>query len=118
MSKVTIPALVSQLLSDGTAVVRAEVQLFKARVTTRIAAAKTAAILLVAAAIVAIVSLIGLVMGVVLALSPVVGPAWAGVIVLVVGLVIAGVLAFLGARQFSTKPVATAEMLPALETRS
>jgi type III secretory pathway component EscS len=117
VSRIAIPGLVAQLLQDGAAVVRAEIALFKARATTRLAAAKTGLILFAAAAVVAIVSLIGLVTGLVMALAELVNPAIAGLIVLIVGLLIAGILGWIGAAQFASKPEAVVETLPALENK-
>jgi hypothetical protein len=118
VSRIALPGLVAQLLQDGAAVLRAEVALFKARVTTRLAAAKTGLILLAAAGVVALVSLIGLVTGIVLSLAALVGGALAGLIVLVVGLLIAGVLGWIGATQLSSRPEAASDPRPALENRS
>ncbi len=117
MSRIALPGLVAQLLQDGAAVLRAEVTLFRTRVATRLAAAKTGLILLAAAGVVALVSLIGLVTGLVMALAGLVGPAFAGLIVLVVGLLIAGVLGWIGAAQLTSRPEAVAEKLPALENK-
>lgn len=114
MSKTAIPQLVGQLLQDGVALARAEVQLFKSRVSTRIAAARTGLIFLAAAGVVAIVSLIALVTGLVLALLPYVGAALAGVIVMVGGLLIAGILGWIGAGHLATKPETIIEKSQAL----
>ena len=105
MSNSTIPALAAQLLEEGTAVARAELRVVKARVGARIAAAKTAAILFAAAAILALLGLIGFVVGCVLALSRVMNPVLAGLVGLVVTLLIAAILGWIGARSLSAKPV-------------
>lgn len=119
MSRVTIPALVSQLLHDGVDLARAEVRLARARLTIKLAEVKVGAIFLAAAALVAFLGLIGLVVGVVMALATLVGPGLAGLIVLVVALLIAGVLGWLGAKRLSAKPEPiTAPTAPlALESR-
>ena len=118
VSRIALPGLVTQLLQDGAAVLRAEVALVKARVATRLEAAKTGLILFAAAALVALLSLIGLIVGLVLALAPLVGALLAGLIVLIVGLSIAGVLGWLGARQLSSRPEAVTETLPTPESGS
>lgn len=103
-----IPQLVTQLLHDGVALARAEVQLAKSRVSVRLAAAKSGIIYLAAAALVAVLALIGLVVGIVLALTPLVGGLLAGLIVLAVGGALAGVLGWLGIRRLTAKPDAVA----------
>ena len=118
MSRIALPGLVAQLVQDGAAVLRAEVNLFRTRVATRLAAARTGLILLVAAGVVALVSLMGLVTGLVIELAEFVAPALAGRIVLIVGLAIAGVLGWLGAGQLSSRPEPVVEAVPALENRS
>lgn len=109
LDRVALPALVSQLLADGADVARAEVRLAKAKLTTRLAAVKTAAILLVAAALLAILGLIGLVVGCVMALATLIGPGWAGLVVFAVLIVVAAALGWLGVRQLSTPPRAIVE---------
>ncbi len=117
MNRIALPGLVAQLLQDGAAVARAEVALVKARITTRVAAARTGLILFAAAGLVALLSLIGLVTGLVMALATLVGPGFAGLIVLVVGLLIAGLLGWIGAGQLSAKPEPVVESRPMLERR-
>lgn len=115
MTRVTIPGLVSQLMQDGMAVARAEAGLLRAKISRRVAAARAGVILLIAAALVALLSLVGLVVGCVLALATLVGPGFAGLIVLLVGLIIAGILGWFGAGQLSAKPQPSIDPHPALE---
>lgn len=115
MNRIALPGLIAQLLQDGVAVARAEIRLGKARVTSRLVAARTGLILLVIAGIVALLSLIGLVVGLVMALAEVVNPALAGLIVMAVGLAIAGVFGWLGARRLSGRPVPAPDAHPALD---
>lgn len=119
MDRVSVPALVTQLLHDGVDLVRAEVRLAKARAGAKLAEVKVGAIFLAAAALIAFLGLIGLVVGLVMALATLVGPGFAGLIVLVVALLIAGVLGLLGAKRLSAKPQPiTAPAAPlALESR-
>lgn len=106
MAKATIPQLFSQLLQDGVAVARAEVALVRSKLMLRVAAVRTAAVFFAAAAVVALLALIGLVMGFVLSLAQLMDPALAGLVVLVAGCAIAGVLAWIGVGHLSAKPEA------------
>ncbi len=98
--------LVGQLWEDGRGLVVAEVQLAKSKALAVVHRSRNAVILFLAAAVVAFVSLIGLVLGFVLALVPIVGAVLAGVIVLTGGLVLAGLLGWLGARSLSSPAAA------------
>lgn len=97
-----LPGLIGQLAQDAIALVRAEVELAKSKVADRLRRSRTAIILLVAALVIVQASIVGLVVGLVLALVPLVGAAGAGLVLLVAGLVIAGLLAWAAMRLFST----------------
>lgn len=93
--------LIGQLIEDARNLARAEVKLVKSKAFDLLRRSRTALILLLGAACIAFVSLIGLVLGLVLQLAPVVGPAFAGLIVLAIGLLIAGILAWIAVRLLS-----------------
>lgn len=95
-----IGALLTRVVADAQQVVRAEIDLQKARAAAKISAARNGAILLVAALMVGSLALIGLVVGALLILQRPLGPAWATVIVAGVLLAATGLLGWLGVRQF------------------
>lgn len=90
--------LIGQLIEDGRALARAEVRLLKSKAFALLRRSRNAIILLVVAACVAFASLVALMLGLVLALAPLVGAALAGAILLVAGLALAGLLAWLAIR--------------------
>lgn len=93
-----LPGLLGQLVQDAIGLARAEIELAKAKAADRIRRSRTAVILLIGALVVAQASIVGLVMGLVMALTPYVGPAGAGAILLAAGLFVAGLLAWIAKR--------------------
>jgi type III secretory pathway component EscS len=93
--------LIAQAIRDGKAAVRAEVDLVKARFADRFRRARTGIILIVIALVIAHAAMIGLVVGLVMGLASLVGATLAGVIVLVVGLLVAGILGWIAASLLS-----------------
>lgn len=108
MEKIGLPALISRLFQDALDVGRAEIRLAKSRIFARLRAARVGLAMLFGALLFAVSGLIGLIVGLVLALVPFVGAALAGVIVLVAALAIAGALAYFGVKMLSG-PKAEAE---------
>lgn len=94
-----LPGLIGQLFDDALALARAEVRLAKSRAYDLLRRSRAALVLLAAAFLIALGSIVALMLGLVLALAPFVGAAFAGLILLVVGLAIAAVLVWLAMRQ-------------------
>lgn len=92
--------LIGRLREDTVRVVRAEVEVRRARFARTKAAATQGAIYGVAAALVAIVGLIGLEVGLILALSTIVGPLAATAIVVGATLLVAAVLGWIASGHF------------------
>lgn len=92
---VPIGQLFTQLVDDGKRFAQAEIELYKAKAQEKAEPIKWAAILGGAAATLALGALIALLVGLILALSPQVGPLGATLIVVVTTLALAGVLGYL-----------------------
>lgn len=101
--------LFGRLREDGTTYVKAEVAFYKELAAERGKRAGIAAAFGVGAAVLALAALITLLVGLVMTLSPSVGPGLATLIVVVVTLAIAGVLGFMARSRFAaaTAPVDT-----------
>jgi uncharacterized membrane protein YqjE len=91
--------LVARLVEDGKAFARAEVNLAKAIAQHRAEKAKSGGILLGAGIALLLAGFIGLIVGIVMGLAPLIGPVLAGVAVLVV----TGILGFLLIRSGTRK---------------
>lgn len=96
----SVATLLSRAVSDVEEVARAEIDLRKAKLFAKVDAAKSGVVLVAAAAVFALLALIGLVVGVLMILTPLVGPIWATVIVVGVLLVIAAILGMMGVGHF------------------
>lgn len=96
--------LIGQLIEDARALARAEIKLFKSKALDLFRRSRAAILLLLIAACLAFASLVALMLGLVLALAPLVGAALAGVILLVAGLALAGLLAWLAIRLIAGPP--------------
>lgn len=94
-----IGELVSQLVDDGKAYARAEIDLVKALAADRAAAARTAAILLGLALFVALGAIVALCVGIVMALATLIGPLLGGLVAFVLMGLAAGILGWLGAQK-------------------
>jgi hypothetical protein len=104
-----IGGLFGQLIEDSRALARAEVKLFKSKAFALARRSRSAVILLLVSACLAFASLVALMLGLVLQLAPIVGPAFAGLILLAIGLMIAGLLAWLAIRLLAGPPPAKPE---------
>jgi len=93
-----LPGLIGQLIEDARALARAEVRLAKSRAYALIRRSAMALALFGIAFMIAQAAIVALLLGLVLALVPAVGAVLAGVIILAGGLMIAGLLAWIGAR--------------------
>lgn len=101
-----LPALFRRLIDDARNVVRAETHLIKARAFDLIRRSRSAIGLLFTALLAVQGAVVALMVGLVLQLAPLVGAAWAGVIVMAALLLIAGLLAWIALRIF-TRPAGT-----------
>lgn len=93
-----LPELIGQLFEDALALARAEVRLAKSRVYDLLRRSRTALVLLASAFLFVQGAVVAVMLGLVLALTPLVGAALAGLILLVAGLAVAGLLAWLAVR--------------------
>jgi len=96
--------LIAQLIEDGRALARAEIDLLKSKGLALLRRSRIAVILLLIAACLAFASVVALMLGLVLALAPLVGAALAGVILLVAGLAMAALLGWLAIRLLAGPP--------------
>lgn len=95
----SIGDVVSQLIDEGKAYAKAEFNVAKAIVTEKANGLKWPAILFAAALLVMLAGVSGLAVGTALALAPLVGPFFAGLVVLILFCAIAGGLAWLGIKK-------------------
>ncbi len=91
-----LPAMVSRLVGETRALAGAEIAVYKARFGITLAAYKTAAMFFAVAGVLALAALIALLVGLIMTLTPVVGPGLATVIVVGVVLILAVILGLVG----------------------
>ena len=96
----SIVTLLSRVVADAEQVARAEIEVQKAKVGAKIAEARSAVVLLVAALFTVSLALTALVVGVLMTLTPIVGPCAATAIVAGTLLLVAGLFAWLSVRHF------------------
>jgi hypothetical protein len=96
--------LIGQLVEDARTLAQAEIKLFKSKAFALLRRSRTAILLLLIAACLAFASVVALMLGLVLALAPLVGAALAGVILLVGGLLFAALLGWLAIRLLAGPP--------------
>lgn len=106
-SEESLASLVGRAIDDTRHLVGAEIELYKAKAGERAAAFKGAAIFFGAAAVLALAAIIALLVGLILSLQPLIGPALATAAVVVGVLIVAGVLAWIGKRQLA-RPLGSA----------
>lgn len=92
----SVSSLLSRLVEHVRDLVSAEVALQKAKLGERIAGYKSAVVFFAIAGVLALAALIALLVGLIMTLTPSVGPGFATLIVVGVVLVIAGVLGMMG----------------------
>jgi len=94
----SIPALVSRLIDDGEGFVRAELKLYRARLVSRLDDVRNAIIFVVIALSLVQAVMVAALVGLLIVLRPLIGPGGATGMVVVAGLGVAGLLAFLAWR--------------------
>ena len=95
-----IVSLLSRVVSDAEQVARAEIDLQKAKLFAKVAAAKAGVVMILVAAVLGLLALVALVVGVLMILAPLVGPIWATVIVVGLLVVLAGIFAMIAIGRF------------------
>jgi hypothetical protein len=98
----SIGELFTRLAHDARDAAIAEVDLIKVRASTTIGRYRGAAIYFAAAGVLALAALIALLIGLIMTLTPHVGPGFATLIVIGTVAVLAGVLALIGRGRLST----------------
>lgn len=98
MEHESIGGLARQVVDDVKQAARAEIGLWKAIAAFRLSGAKLGVPLLVGALFVLQSVLTALFVGLIVTLAPMLGPGWATLLVVVGGLVLVGLLAFIGLR--------------------
>ena len=98
---VPVQDLARRLAHDGLAMARAEMELATARAAPKIRLAEVGLALILGGAVIAMLAAFGLIVGLVLALAALVGPAFAGLIVGGSGIALGGITALFGARLLS-----------------
>lgn len=96
--------LVNQLVDDGKAYARAEIEVVKALARAKAGAYKWAGILLGAALAFGLAAIVGLAAGVTMALMPLVGPLLAGIIAAILFGGLAGALAMVALKKIREAP--------------
>ncbi|MBA2936214.1 phage holin family protein [Sphingomonas sp. CGMCC 1.13654] len=96
--------LITQLIEDARSLAQAEVNLLKSKAFAILRRSRTAIVLLLIAACLAFASVVALMLGLVLALAPLVGAALAGLILLAGGLAMAAFLGWLAIRLLAGPP--------------
>lgn len=99
-SEETFPELVSRVVDDAKEVARAEVDLVKAQAVAKLAGYRSASALFATAGLLALLALIGLVVGLILTLAQYLGAGWSTAIVVGTMFALAGLLGWLGARRW------------------
>ena len=94
-----IGELVHELIEEGKAYVRAEIELYKTIASTKAKALALPVALFAAAFILALAAVTALAVGVVIALAKLIGPLLAGIVGLLIFAAIAGGLAWWGAER-------------------
>ncbi|ONF97187.1 phage holin family protein [Sphingomonas jeddahensis] len=100
-----IGQLVSQLATDAREAAQAEVALVKARAGFAVTRYKWAVVYFGAAAVLALAALIALLVGLIMALAPLIGPGWATLAVVAGVLAVATILGLMGKAQLSKKVI-------------
>jgi hypothetical protein len=108
VSEESIGTLIGRLVEDGKAYARAEVGYYRTLATSKLGEAKAGLILGAAALVIALCTVTAMLVGLILSLTPLVGPALATLIVTFGALVLSGLLSWLAVRHlqrlFGSKP--------------
>ena len=94
----SIGEMIGRLVEDGKGVARAEIGYYRTLVTSKLGEAKAGLILGAVALVIALCSVTALLVGLILTLTPLVGPALATLIMVVMALALASLLGWLGYR--------------------
>lgn len=94
-----IGELVQELIEDGKAYARAEADVVRAILTSKVKAAKTPSILFGTALLLLLAAVVGLAVGVALALATLIGPLAGGFVTFLLFAAVAGALGWFGARR-------------------
>lgn len=95
----SITSLVTRLIDDGEEFVRAELKLYRARLFSRLDEARSAIVLAVLALSLVQAVIVAALVGLLIVLRPIIGPGGATAVVVVAGLALAGLLAWLAVAQ-------------------
>jgi hypothetical protein len=93
---VSVGTLVQQLVGDAREYAVAEVQLAKAKALAQVTRYKNAGVFFAVAGVLALAALVALLVGLILTLTPLVGPGFATLIVIGGSFGLAGILAWIG----------------------
>lgn len=95
-----IAVLLSRTIADVEQVVRAEIELQRARAAAKVDSARHAILMMISAVVISGAALTALVVGALMVLAPLVGPLWATVIVVVVLVGTSSLLGWLSLQSF------------------
>ncbi|WP_029724500.1 phage holin family protein [Sphingomonas sp. UNC305MFCol5.2] len=93
-----IGELIGRLVEDGKGFARAEIGYYRTLAASKLGEARAGLILGIAALVIALCSVTALLVGLILSLTPLVGPGLATLIVIVVALALAGLLGWFAYR--------------------
>ncbi|MDP5278570.1 phage holin family protein [Sphingomonas sp. DG1-23] len=91
----SIGTLIGRLVEDGKGYARAEIGYYRTLAASKLGEAKLGLILGAAALVLALCTVTALLVGLILSLSPLVGPGWATLIVILVALALSALLGWL-----------------------
>lgn len=104
----SIGVLIGRLVEDGKSYARAEIGYYRTLAASKFAEARLGLIFGATALVIALCSVTALLVGLILALAPLVGPGWATLIVILAALALAALLGWLAwqriQRLFGSKP--------------
>lgn len=93
--------LIGRLVEDGKGFARAEIEYYRTLAASKVGEARAGLILGITALVIAFCSVTALLVGLILSLTPLVGPGLATLIVIVVALALAGLLGWLAYRHIA-----------------
>jgi len=96
----SIGELIGRLVEDGKGVARAEIGYYRTLLASKLGEAKAGLILGTVALVIALCSVTALLVGLILSLTPLVGPWLATLVVIVLALALAALLGWLAYRHF------------------
>lgn len=96
-----IGELIGRLVEDGKGFARAEIDYYRTLAASKAGEARAGLILGIAALVIALCSVTALLVGLILSLTPLIGPGLATLIVIIVALALAGLLGWLAYRHIA-----------------